>query len=720
MEEPSSAQPLTEDNLRRLQGKKVMPPGAYLSSCSSGRPIDRLERAKYEIYWILYDLQYTETGAQILEREDVCKDGHLKIRYRGNAVPDPDAQGPEFWEAILQRLEKEHGDSIRVYRAKEKIYFKLCKLGRLGDEGRQLLDEYELYIAGKQDVRYRGNENPNLGDPRYWEAQIDYVNSVYISLLKARHPPKPRPPREPPNTEELGEIACDRREREYLRSWEAKTRGIESWVDAQGDDKGYTWSQLLYEEPVESDDDDSIGLQSEIKPYSRWRVAYRGVYERMAALWRLGGEGREIIKNDELRIMSIYNVRYRRSRGPKPNLQDPSYWEARWQYFTEKYISLLQKPEHNPKLLSELTSDPYTIPAPGSSLSARTPVPSLTRSLRPSPESAKAIVVKITKGILYKVISHDYFKNEGRHVLENDDIYIAGKKDIRYKPVFGPEPDLKRNSYWVDKLNYFLSEYEGFLAASAPLQQSHPPGSDQSETSTILILENACPLRQNEAQKPNPIVEWLFFGGAPIDRLPNSHNTIRTKPTELPRGANRKRGAHLDDTGEADSQLLHPTKRIKVRMGQATAIRTTAAAPSPGGSTGNAPLPPSQAPKPTIDRGADQVPVVPDVIEDSADKAMPTAPQRIKRQRKAYVKERASRRLAGQMPEFGLLPKRSEEPARYEGSSQRDQNVANTGAPGSRSGRLPKKPTSTREAKPQGVSKSSRGRADRFKKSRQR
>lgn len=62
----------------------------------------------------------------------------------------------------------------------------------------------------------------------------------------------------------------------------------------------------------------------------------------MTALWKLGGEGREIVKNDELRIVGPHDVRYRRSRGPKPDLKDPSYWEAKWEYFTDKLVSLLR------------------------------------------------------------------------------------------------------------------------------------------------------------------------------------------------------------------------------------------------------------------------------------------------------------------------------------------------------------------------------------------
>jgi hypothetical protein len=85
----------------------------------------------------------------------------------------------------------------------------------------------------------------------------------------------------------------------------------------------------------------SISDRSEITTiYYRWNSAYRGVYNRMTALWRLGTEGREIVENDELCIAGKYDVRYRQSIGPKPDLKDPRYWEAKWQYFTEKHMAL--------------------------------------------------------------------------------------------------------------------------------------------------------------------------------------------------------------------------------------------------------------------------------------------------------------------------------------------------------------------------------------------
>ncbi|KAI1133790.1 hypothetical protein F5Y10DRAFT_228559 [Nemania abortiva] len=73
-----------------------------------------------------------------------------------------------------------------------------------------------------------------------------------------------------------------------------------------------------------------------------------------------------------------------------------------------------------------------------------------------------------------------------------------------------------------------------------------------------------------------------------------------------------------------------------------------------------------------------------------------------KKPRKTYTKERASRRLAGQPPEFAMLPGRGEmkTQALYEGSPQQHSNTRRTGRNTS------KKPVAVQSAKPQGISMS--------------
>ncbi|KAH8889935.1 hypothetical protein GQ53DRAFT_651494 [Thozetella sp. PMI_491] len=78
-----------------------------------------------------------------------------------------------------------------------------------------------------------------------------------------------------------------------------------------------------------------------------------------------------------------------------------------------------------------------------------------------------------------------------------------------------------------------------------------------------------------------------------------------------------------------------------------------------------------------------------------------TAPQRQRRQRKTYEKERSSRRQAGKAPEYGMLGGGETRP-----SIRQPSNTRRTSSSGPRSGRLSKKPTAARNVKPQGIVKS--------------
>lgn len=94
-----------------------------------------------------------------------------------------------------------------------------------------------------------------------------------------------------------------------------------------------------------------------------------------------------------------------------------------------------------------------------------------------------------------------------------------------------------------------------------------------------------------------------------------------------------------------------------------------------------------------------------DAIEEPGDNTL-TAPARRRRQRKIYNKERESRRLAGQPPEFVILPGRGETPPFYRVSLRQPSNTRKTSSLGPRSGRLSKKSPVAKGAKPQGISKS--------------
>ncbi|KAI1300449.1 hypothetical protein F5Y03DRAFT_397167 [Xylaria venustula] len=97
-------------------------------------------------------------------------------------------------------------------------------------------------------------------------------------------------------------------------------------------------------------------------------------------------------------------------------------------------------------------------------------------------------------------------------------------------------------------------------------------------------------------------------------------------------------------------------------------------------------------------------PSEPDMLEELGDNTR-AASQRRNRQRKTYKKERASRRLAGELPEYGMLPGQGEAEPLYKATLRQPSNTRRTSTSGPRSGRLSKNPTAVRSEKPQGIVK---------------
>ncbi|TRX98420.1 hypothetical protein FHL15_000494 [Xylaria flabelliformis] len=785
----SPTQPLTEANLGRLQDvQRGKLPSESLTS-SDFLPIDKLEKAKRKVYQFLLELNYLgPEGERIREAEDVYITGASEVCYRGNTIPEPDLEDSNFWEAKLEHMIREHGPCMKLAREKHGVYHMMTVLRDYGREGRKILADYELYIAGKDDVRYRGNDDskPDLQDPAYWVAQYEYLRSKHQPLWKARYPRPPPKVYKPPNTEQRAKIAELNKSLTKtdplasLEAWSKRKREIKAWSNAQHADSSplRVESSTFNDPPGQStagDVEDRISHRSLDMPHARWGDAYRGVYERMTDLWHVGGKGRELVRNDELRIVGRYDVRYRRSRGPKPDLKDPSYWEAKWAYFTDEYISLARDAQHSSQILAQLASSPGHLPNPCPSSGVRSPTPSSVESLGPSPELVQAEELRKAKKTLYDVISCQFYQEEGRKILEDDDVYIAGENDVRYKHTVGPEPDLQNPRYWLDKAKYFYNQF----VASFPTDEEYAeqlrheraggtrgqldPPSESTWYSTQPPLRrpapatrDATPLLDLEDQLQAPTAMPLEYQSTPacdsMDKencAPNPDRPI-TQATKIPRTPKRKRGSNSDDT----DQSSHPSKRSKSGTGHAGSIRSTATGSSPaealstqtptpevimrqlhasdpGPSRGvtRTSVPPilvevedrpllidELETRPVIAEGLANRPMAieelgdrPTLVEEPEDEAMPAPPQRRKRQRKTYEKERTSRRLAGQLPEFGLLPEQGEEPQPYKAPTRRAATTNKMDCLRPRSERISKKPAPTKSTKSRATPKPTNG-----------
>ena len=102
-----------------------------------------------------------------------------------------------------------------------------------------------------------------------------------------------------------------------------------------------------------------------------------------------------------------------------------------------------------------------------------------------------------------------------------------------------------------------------------------------------------------------------------------------------------------------------------------------------------------------------------DAVQDIDDRGLRSKAHNT-RQRKVYKQERGSRRLAGHLPEYGMLPKRGEPAPPYEPPS--NTYKPNTSGPCSRASSK-KKSIAVKGAKPRGISKSGREGMNRPKRS---
>ncbi|KAJ8132746.1 hypothetical protein O1611_g876 [Lasiodiplodia mahajangana] len=664
MDESSAVQRLTKANLSRLQ---------FEISRLDSLPKDELKRAKYDVWGFLCRLSRIGSEAnRICAIEDVYVTGTASVGYRGNAVPAPDVQDPGFWQTKLQDLEAKYRRTLDFKGTKRSVYLRMRQMNRYGREGYDFLAGYELYIAGDKDIRYRGNRNPepNLQDVTYWKEQRDYLESKYWKVQHAWHKRRRQEsgiPEAPTlNTEEKEEMASTERREDYISNWPKREKEIELWVDNTQDTGDglsepcspvfHGLSDLASLDGIEGSVGRPVGINTRT---GRSRLARLSVYDRMVALWDLGGEGREIIKNDELHVAGRFDICYKRDRIPRPNLQDPTYWEAKLEYFTGKLVSLLRdRYKEDDSSLSPWVcfddEDRDRLPIPSRASDVSSSAFSIIPDPRPSPASVRAFEVLEEQRYLYGILKEDFFENEGRQILENDEIYIAGPYDVRYRWKSGPMPDLQDPKYWRQKKEYFRLQH---IQSLGPVSHENPNWPSYP--------------KKNDTQAP--AIESLVRETAPAQNpITPQSGVIDTQATESPEGSKRKRDIQLDDMSQCDSRgTLHPTKRRKSSARQANGICTEGS--------------------PTA-----------------------AAPQHRRKQRKTYEKVRSSRRIAGQPPEFGLLPERGDEPQPYEDLTQHvSPYISTMSNPSPRSRRRPNKPTEVKGAKPRGIPKPVQERAGR-------
>ncbi|KAK1471434.1 hypothetical protein CCUS01_05915 [Colletotrichum cuscutae] len=231
MGEPSVEHPLTKRNLENFGYEAFSSPASSIDL-----PDDRLARAKRQTYHILWSLNKIGIeGKRILQDVDLYVVDY-DVRYRGAKKPTPDLEDVAFWDAKLHEYEQKYTPIIRLERAKGQVRAAMTSLQSFRPEGLQALERDELYIPHAGVVHYRGSRDsmPDLEDPAYWEARLEYFSNLYNDLFQKSRP-------RPPSISEFAssESAVEEQEadeairEEYQLGWHRRQKDIQRWALAQ-------------------------------------------------------------------------------------------------------------------------------------------------------------------------------------------------------------------------------------------------------------------------------------------------------------------------------------------------------------------------------------------------------------------------------------------------------------------------------------------------------
>ncbi|KAI0432723.1 hypothetical protein F5Y09DRAFT_339458 [Xylaria sp. FL1042] len=118
---------------------------------------------------------------------------------------------------------------VRLQQAKESAYLYMYGLRGLGPEGRRILRDDELYIAGRFDIRFRdrGRHTQDIDNLDFWEAKAVFFREKFQPLYDAKHPPIVIDPESP------GQIEQTEMDRAYFR-WARRKKFIETWISTTG------------------------------------------------------------------------------------------------------------------------------------------------------------------------------------------------------------------------------------------------------------------------------------------------------------------------------------------------------------------------------------------------------------------------------------------------------------------------------------------------------
>ncbi|PHH92868.1 hypothetical protein CDD83_4011 [Cordyceps sp. RAO-2017] len=291
----------------------------------------------------------------LIGRNDTI-DAKLNVHVRDKDA-DADIDDLAFWLDSLRRLEEQYGNTVALEIAQDSV---LASMLTLTVEGKHVLEQDELSLVGRDDVRWRGNGvEPDLGD------QSAYVAVSEFSKLPPPTTDEPQvcmPDTPPKSVMALSDSDCSLVHRgkgwTYLAMKELLLAGPEGQRVLDNDELRIDQSvnvtyrfceqlmtrghKIVYlgNKSTPPDLGDRAHwyakvdyFRHEAKRFDKLREAKKSVYVIMRDLERCGPAGQRVLNDHGLYIASPFEVRYRQTKGVSPDLYDVHYWNQTYSKF---------------------------------------------------------------------------------------------------------------------------------------------------------------------------------------------------------------------------------------------------------------------------------------------------------------------------------------------------------------------------------------------------
>lgn len=180
-------------------------------------------------------------------------------------------------------------------------------------------------------------------------------------------------------------------------------------------------------------------------------------------LWKLlslGSDGARILDAQDVYRDNRSELRYRGTAVPEPDLEDPNFWETRWQDLDDRYSSAI--------------------------------------------DFARA------KNAVYRTMGELSGSSEGRALLANYELYIVSKGDIRYRGNY-PMPNLEDITYWKNQERYLMDKYRATedRLPGPKSYLSHRRETNSEDSNRCAMLKRALKYESGWVKPKKGVKKWV-------------------------------------------------------------------------------------------------------------------------------------------------------------------------------------------------------------------